>query len=262
MTTSLLVLKLATTPLLIAIVTLIGRRWGPGVSGWFIGFPLVSAPISLVLALQYGPQFAAQAAVGSLGGQTSVCAYCLAYCLVAQAASWPFSIAAATASFLVLTFCWSMLSPGLLLTLVIDVVVVLATLRLIPKQLAPAEAVRHPAWDIPARMVIAAAFVLALTTFAKRLGPHLSGLVALLPVFTSIMAPFAHHQQGGAAAAQLLRGLVLGSVAFGAFYLVIVTCLPVVPITWSYLAATIASITANVAVLRFVQPHRPPQSPA
>ncbi len=259
MTTSLLVLKLAATPLLIAIVTLIGRRWGPGVSGWFIGFPLVSAPISLVLALQYGPQFADQAALGSLGGQASVCAYCLAYCLVAQAASWPVSVAAGLASFLALTFCWNALSPGLLATLAINVVVVLITLRLIPKRSAPTAAVRHPAWDIPARMVIAAAFVLGLTGFASLLGPHLSGLVAMLPVFTTIMAPFAHHQQGAAAAIQLLRGLVLGSVAFGAFYLVIVACLPATPIAWSYLAAAIGSIGANSAVLRFAMPKAFPE---
>jgi hypothetical protein len=253
MTISLLVLKLAATPLLIALATLIGRRWGPGVSGWFIGFPFVSAPISLILALQYGPQFAAQAGLGSLVGQSSVCIYCLVYCFAAQRVRWPLSVTAALAAFLAVTFCWNRLSPGLLATLLIDVVVVLAVLRLIPRQAPPAGAGRHPAWDIPARMAISAAFVVGLTTLANLLGPHLSGLVAMLPVFTSIMTPFAHHQQGAAAATQLLRGLVLGSVAFGAFYLVIVTCLPAAPIAWAYLAAVIASIAANVAVLRFTR---------
>jgi len=253
MTPALLVFKLTATPLLIAIVTLIGRRWGPGVSGWFIGFPFVSAPISLVLALQYGPGFAAQAGLGSLGGQSAVCIYCLVYCLVAQHAGWPLSVTAALAAFLVVTFCWSLLSPGLLATLFIDIAVVLAVLRLIPRQASPSESLSHPKWDIPARMAIAAAFVLALTTLANLLGPRLSGLVAMLPVFTSIMAPFAHHQQGAAAATQLLRGLVLGSVAFGAFYLVIVTSLLALPIAWAYVAAAAASIAANVVVLRFAR---------
>jgi len=253
MSPSLLVFKLTATPLLIAIVTLIGRRWGPGVSGWFIGFPFVSAPISLVLALQYGPEFAAQAGLGSLGGQSSVCAYCLVYGLVAQRAGWPASVAAALAAFLVVTFCWSLLSPGLLATLVIDAAVVLIVLRLIPRRTATVAALRAPAWDIPARMAIAAAFVLGLTAGAKLLGPRLSGLVAMLPVFTSIMTPFTHHQQGATAAIQLLRGLVLGSVAFGAFYLVIATCLPAAPIGWAYLAASIASIAANVVTLRLAQ---------
>ena len=250
---SLFVFKLTATPLLIALVTLIGRRWGPAVSGWFIGFPFVSAPISLVLALQYGPEFAARAGLGSLGGQSSVCLYCLAYCLVATRAGWPLSVAAGLATFLAVTFCWNLVSPGLTATLIINVVVILVVLRLIPRRAAPAEALRPPVWDIPARMAITAAFVLGLTALAGLLGPQLSGLVAMLPVFTSIMAPFAHHQQGADAAIQLLGGLVLGSVAFGAFYLVIVTGLPTLPIAGAYLGATIASIAANVAALRLAR---------
>ncbi len=49
-----LVLKLLLTPILITLATLGGRRWGPGLSGWFLGFPLTSGPVSLILALQYG----------------------------------------------------------------------------------------------------------------------------------------------------------------------------------------------------------------
>ncbi|RPI79530.1 MAG: hypothetical protein EHM45_02595 [Desulfobacteraceae bacterium] len=62
-----LVLKLFLTPFLIAAATLTGRRWGPGVSGWLIGFPLTSGPIALILALQQGPDFAAISLFGFAG---------------------------------------------------------------------------------------------------------------------------------------------------------------------------------------------------
>ena len=52
-------LKLVVTPLFIAATTLVARRWGPGVGGWLAGFPLTSAPVSVFLALEQGPDFAA-----------------------------------------------------------------------------------------------------------------------------------------------------------------------------------------------------------
>src|SRR3989442_4342774 len=60
--------NLVLTPLLIAAVTLAGRRWGPAVGGWLAGLPLTSRPVSVFLTLEQGPGFAARAAVGTLAG--------------------------------------------------------------------------------------------------------------------------------------------------------------------------------------------------
>src|SRR5512143_2222557 len=91
------------TPILIAGATLAGRRWGLGVSGWLIGFPLTSGPVSVILALQYGPAFAAQAAVGNLGGLTSICAFNVAYSIVSHRGNWLASAAAAALTYLITT---------------------------------------------------------------------------------------------------------------------------------------------------------------
>src|SRR5713101_3563446 len=83
-----LVLKLLVSPLLIAAATLVARRWGPGVGGWLAGFPLTSAPVSVFLALEQGPDFAAGAAVGTLLGLTALAAFCLAYGWAARRVGW------------------------------------------------------------------------------------------------------------------------------------------------------------------------------
>jgi hypothetical protein len=248
-----LTLKLLMTPVLIAAITLAGRRWGQGVSGWLVGFPLVSGPISIVLALQNGAAFATQAAIGTLGGETSVCAYCLAYCLVAQVAGWPASIAVAALAFFATTFLWSLATPSLLLTLAIDAIAIIIFFRIVPRQPAVAAAAIPPKWDIPVRMLLAAAFVLALTSASSHIGAQLSGLISPFPVFSTIMAPFTHHQQGGRAAIHLLRGVVLGSFALLAFYLVVATILPVANILWTYLAASLLAMVVNGVSLGFVR---------
>lgn len=44
-----LVFKLLMTPLVVGLISLAGRRWGARVSGWRVGLPLTSAPITMFL---------------------------------------------------------------------------------------------------------------------------------------------------------------------------------------------------------------------
>lgn len=85
----LLALKLLLVPTLIALVTLAGRRWGPGVAGWLSAFPILSGPILLILALEQGPAFAANAAHGTLLAVLAILVFSLAYAWTAQRRPWP-----------------------------------------------------------------------------------------------------------------------------------------------------------------------------
>ena len=75
----LLILKATLTPLLIAVATLAARRWGPAVGGWVAGLPLTSGPVSVFLAVEQAPAFAAHAACGTLLGLIAVAVFCVAY---------------------------------------------------------------------------------------------------------------------------------------------------------------------------------------
>ncbi|MDR3575494.1 MAG: hypothetical protein P4L50_16665 [Anaerolineaceae bacterium] len=249
----LLTLKLVLSPLFIASVTLVGRRWGPGVGGWLMAFPLISGPISILLALQNGPIFAVQAAVGTMQGQTSVCLFCLSYSLVSRKARWPLSLSAAISSFLVATFLWDKFHPALLPTIALDLVILALVLWIMPGRTETAAASIPPKWDLPTRMLLAALFVLVLTTAANGLGPQLSGLISPFPVFSSIIAPFTHIRQGSLGVGQLLRGVVLGTFGLLAFYLVIYAMLPGLPVGWCYLMASAVAIVVNIIALRFVR---------
>lgn len=77
-----LILKLLLAPSLIALVTLAGRRWGPGVAGWLSAFPIVSGPILLAIALGQGGDFAAVAAANTLLAVLAILAFSVAYALL------------------------------------------------------------------------------------------------------------------------------------------------------------------------------------
>jgi hypothetical protein len=95
----LLAFKLLLTPLFIGGVTLAGRRWGPTVGGLLVGLPLTSGPVSVFLAIQYGPAFAARAAAGILAGHAATCLFLLTYGLLSGRLAWPRCAGAALLAF-------------------------------------------------------------------------------------------------------------------------------------------------------------------
>jgi hypothetical protein len=249
----LLLLKLTLAPIMIAFVTLVGRRWGSGIGGWLMGFPLTSGPVSILLYLEYGRAFAAHAAVGNLGGQASVCVFCLAYSLVSQVAGWPVSAVVSVAAFLASVALWNAASLALWPAAGVFLVIAILVLRLMPGWEPQNGAAAAPRWDLPARMIAAATFVLLLTTFANNLGPQISGLLSPFPIFGVVITSFTHYQQGSKAASQVVRGIAWGSFAFNAFFLIIALLLPIWPAWAVYLTATGTAILLNSLSFRIMR---------
>lgn len=247
-------LKLLMAPVLIAAATLAGRRWGPAVSGWFISFPFISAPISLILAMQNGIDFAAQAAAGTLGGQVCCCMFSAAYLLAAKKLPWWLSAPLAAGAYFGCAAVWNAFPQPLLPAFGLLVTAILLLLALIPRSANPAQRGKAPWWDLPTRMITAVIFVSALTSAAGALGPHLSGLLSSFPVMGIILACFTHAQQGSQAAHALLRGSILGSFAIAAFYLTVGGLLPATGSLLIYLLAAAAAIVANGVTLQFTRP--------
>lgn len=253
---NILVLKLVLTPTLIGIASLAGRRWGPAVSGWLVGLPFTSGPIAFFLALSHGPAFAAVAATGTLAGTISQAAFCVAYGWLALR-GWAVALVAGCAAFAAATLALQPLTLPVVLVLLLVLAALTLALRLLPARSPTAAAsVPPPWWDLPARMVIATAFVVLLTASAPTLGPHLTGLLAPFPLYASILAVFAHSAQGAGAAINVLRGLLLGLFAFAGFFLTLAVLLTQSGIGAAFVAAITIGLLiqgASLWVLRATQ---------
>jgi uncharacterized membrane protein (GlpM family) len=213
-------LKLILAPIIIGSASLAGRKWGPAVSGWIVGMPLTSGPVIFFVALGNGTDFAANAALGVLSGGLSLVAYALAYSWLAVKFRWQVSIAGSLLVFLISTmllknFTFPLFSASLLVcgTLV-------AGLWFMPKYKVEKESDKKPGvWDIPARIFIGTSFILLLTGIAPHIGSRLTGLLTTIPLYVTILAIFSHRNQGPAAAAHVLRGLLYGMFAFTVFFI-------------------------------------------
>lgn len=238
-----LLLRALLTPSLIALVSLAGRRWGPAASGLLVGLPLTSGPVLLILALQSGTDFAADAARGIIFGTISVALFCLAYAWAALRWRWPGALLISWLVFLAATALLQLVTLPLAFAFALCVVVMALSLAIFPH--APDNAaisLAPPPWDIPARMVVAALFVLLLTGAAPQLGPHLTGLLAPFPIFGTVLTVFVHAQAGRAAALRLLRGLLVGLLSFASFFLVAGELIVPAGIAPAFVAAILATL--------------------
>ncbi|MEK7877792.1 MAG: hypothetical protein AAB325_16570, partial [Pseudomonadota bacterium] len=108
--------------------------------------------------------------------------------------------------------------------------------------------------EVASRMVAGAGLVVLVTHFSASLGPHLSGLFAVFPVITSVLAVFSHRHSGYECTVLLLRGLLFGLIAFTVFCLALAMLLPAWGTGLGFLAAVscalLVQFLSRVAVRR------------
>lgn len=238
-------MKVTLAPALVAATTLAARRWGARVGGVVGGFPAVVGPILLALHAQHGKDFAGHAAAGALAGLVSLTAFVVAYGWLARRFSWPAALSLSWAAFAAATAALD----GLALPPALALPVVLAAFTLahaaLPRSRASAASGPAPRWDLAFRVLATVVFVLVLTGAAGALGPQLSGLLAAFPVLASVLCAFMHAQQGPAAVADFLRGMVGGLGGFAAFCFVVAELLPAGGAPIAFGTGTLVALAAN-----------------
>ena len=221
-----------------------------------MGLPLTSGPVAFFLALDHGAGFAAAAAAGSLAGALAEVAFCLAYGRLARH-GWPLALAAACATFAAAAMLLQRLTLGPAALGVAVVVALALTLSLMPRGHGVRMTGSAPRWDIPARMIITTALVVAITGAAVTLGPRLSGVLATFPVYAAILTIFA-HRAGAPPAVQVLRGLLLGLLAFAGFFVVLAAVIERLGIAAAFALATAAALAIQAGSLALVLPGADP----
>lgn len=261
MAVPLLLAKLVATPAIIAFVTWVERRFGPSVAGLVFGFPLTSSLASAFLAVEQGAAFTRDTTMGLLVG---IATFGLFIAVFAQAAArgapWPAAVAAALAAYVPAAYGGTFLGglgrgPAALLA----VGALAAAAATMPRGLGPAPPRPHGRWELPLRMAIATALVVAITALASRAGPTLTGILLLVPVSTSTVASFVLARAGPAAVVRMLRGLAWGCLSFVAFFVVAGSALARMETWLAFLLAALAALgcsgmTWRLAISRYAVP--------
>ena len=237
---------------MIALATIAARRFGPAVGGWLVGLPLTCAPVALFVALEHGARFADHVATGAVAGVTAEVAFVLAYIAVAsRGGGWVAALAAATAVFVVVGAAVEAAGAPLPLLLASAVASLLIALRVVPR--TPRTVWPRTRFDLPLRMALGTALVLAVTGFAATLGAGVSGLSTTYPLITTTLAVFVHRVAGAEAAIAVYRGLLIGMFALVAFAATLVLVLTRLPLAIAFVLALALTGAAQLGSLPVVR---------
>lgn len=243
-----LVLKMSVVPLVIAVVSLAGRRWGTHIAGLLSGFPVVGGPITVFIAAEQGLQFGTQAAIAAIMSVTCLLSFNVAYSWICRRHDWPHALLLATVVWIAVALCLAQLP----MTWPVAVSVTLCALLVTPYLFAPGQ-IGRPATrsrrDLPLRMATGAGLTLLITALAAHLGPTWSGLIAAFPIIGLVLVLFTHISQGAGPVAFLMRGNVQGLYSFVAFFSVLVWMWPQGSL-WAGVALAIPAAFAAQAVVQ------------
>ena len=250
-----LLFKIALAPVLIAAVSLAGRKWGPSVAGWLLGLPLISGPVLLFLSLEQGPQFTSRAARGSLLGLLAWAAFNIVYSYGCQALNWWQSTLIGWAAYFIIAAALLPITVNVAWAFAIVSLVLAMILAVFPK----APTLRSPSplgkYDLWVRMISASAMVFLITSVAEMLGPTASGLFTTFPTYSTILAVFSHRDQASAAI-HVLKGVTAGLYTAAVFFLVLCAALPHLHVAVSFGLAVLAAIPVQTGSLWYLRRRR------
>lgn len=253
----LLALKLALVPAFLAALTVAGRVWGPSVAGWLAGLPVVAGPIVLLLALERGSAFAAQASAASIAAIAASEAFNFTYAWTSRRFAWPLALIAGMAGWVGVAMGLTRLPGGLAWAVAAGCVAVAVSQSGLPRVTGHVPAARLGLGDLALRMFAGALLTLAVTTLSASMGATWSGLLSVFPLLGIVLAVSAQRAHGADFVALLTRGMVIGRGSFAAFFAVTATMLPHNSVWLSFVCASVVSVFVQGATKRLLGGARP-----
>jgi len=247
-----LLFKIILAPVLIGLVSLAGRKWGPGVGGWLLGIPLNSGPIIFFVLLEQGTLFASETTRGSLLGILAWASFCIVYAFCCVRMQWWWSTLLGWIAYFVLGFLLLFVNWNVVWAFALVCIALASTLLLFPDARHTAPVSTPPSRDLWLRMATASAMVVTLTGVAKILGPTRSGILSAFPAYTTILAVF-NHRHGAALAVRTLKGVTVGLFTAATFFLVLSSCLTRLGGAASFALAATAGLAVQAASLLYLR---------
>jgi hypothetical protein len=244
-----LAVKMGVTAGFVVLATATAERSGAFIGALVATLPIAAGPSYVFVALDHDSSFIAASALSSFVVNAVTAIYALVYAAVAQRQGLVVSLVVAFAAWtalavLVRSLEWTMLAAVLFNVVVIAVCVAIGRhFRDVPMPL-----VTRRWYDVPLRAVMAAIQVAVVVGLSSKVGPGVTGVLAVFPIVLTNLMLILHPRVGGKASAAVLANTISGLAGFGCCVLVLhLTAEPL----GSPLALTLAlavSIGANLLI--------------
>jgi hypothetical protein len=210
-----LAIKMAVSALFVVAAVYSAERAGPVVGAMVATLPVSAGPTYIFLSLDHNAQFIANSALASLVMNAVTCVLALVYALLAQRRGMVVSVGAALATWIALAILARPIAWTTTGALAFNVVVIAGCLAIGDRL----RHVRMPLvtrrwYDIPLRAGMVATLVAIVVGLSARVGPTVTGILAVFPIVMSSLMIILHPRIGGRATAAVFANSMLGLVGF------------------------------------------------
>jgi hypothetical protein len=244
-----LALKMAVTAGFVIVAAMVAERAGPAIGALVATLPIAAGPAYFFLALDYDAGFISQSAIGSIAAHGATAVFSLSYVILAQRFGIAISVPGAVAVWFAVAYWlrgveWTFLTVAAV-NLALYSVCIPLTARY--RHVAMPLIVRK--WyDVPLRALMVACLVAAVVGLSGRVGPTVTGLLAVYPiVMTSLMLIF-QSRVGGPATAALIANTMWGLVGFSACLFTVHLATVPLGVTAGLLLALAVSVGWNLSL--------------
>src|SRR5947207_10660796 len=207
--------RMLVTAVFLVGATAVAERAGPLVGGLVATLPISAGPVYVFLALEHDADFLAASALASLVANAVTGLFALVYILIAQVRGAVVSLAAALGFWLLTIFTarsfhWT-LAGALALNAAAYLIALPAARRFRSAQFRPPARRWH---DPLLRACLVAALVATVVGISARVGPTLTGMLAVFPIVLTSLILIFHPRIGGPPTAAILANTLPGLVGF------------------------------------------------
>jgi hypothetical protein len=210
-----LAIKMAVTACFVVAATATAERAGALVGALVATLPIAAGPAYVVIALDHDAAFIAASALASLAINAVTAIFALVFAATVQRSGFVFSLAAALTVWTVLAVVaqsieWTL--PGVVFLNVVVIAACVATGRAFRD--APMPLMTRRWYDVPMRAAMAAVLVALVVALSTRVGPAVTGILAVFPIVLTSLMIILPPRIGGKASAAVLANTISGLAGF------------------------------------------------
>lgn len=250
-----LAIKMAVTAGFVVLATATAERAGPLVGALVATLPIAAGPAYVFLALDHDAGFIAASALSSLAVNAVTAIFALTYAATAQTRSLAASLAAAFIVWTILAWLARQVEWSLASAVVLNLAVIPACAAIGRRFRDVAMPLVTRRWyDIPLRAALAAVLVAVVVGSSERVGPAVTGILAVFPIVLTSLMLILQPRIGGKAAAAVLANTISGLGGFACCLLALL--LAAVPLGSPAALILALAVSMGVNLLVFVARRR------
>jgi hypothetical protein len=255
----LLALKLLLAPLAVWLASVASKRYGHVIGGVLSGFPMIAAPVTAALLIDYPAEHVAAIAFATLGGLVATLAFIVAFSWVAKVKQpWWICLCAAAIAFVGTASILQALSLPSMVLVALGFSAPWLARALLPQLAPPASAPAIPSAELLLRLIGAFVMAAALLLSAGQAPAWLSGLLIAWPITGSILPCFTQRISGPNATVAFFSGFTRGLTGLAVFFCSLGFLLPLFSKAAAYAfallsAAFVAWVLARTASTRHIR---------